>query len=47
MLEEVIGEESGAGDESGLVAFDFDVASEEFDRYVGRCGGVIVSALRQ
>lgn len=44
----MIGAESRSGNENGLVSLDFQVASEEFDRYVGRfCGGVVGSVLGQ
>jgi hypothetical protein len=39
-------EESGASDESTLVTLEFEVASEELDRYVGS-GDVVVPARGQ
>ena len=44
---EMLAEETGASDEGVLVSLDFEVASEELDRYVGRFGGVVGSGLGQ
>lgn len=43
----MVAEESGASNESVLVALYCQVASDELDRHVGGSGGVDVSASRQ
>lgn len=44
---EVLAEETGPSNEGTLVALDGQIASGEFDRHVGRAGGVVRSDLGQ